>query len=414
MRILFDFLRCDIVNLTDIFKALNYKYSKVKKGRWVFSAFNGHYSDNPKYVSEKLHEMDPSAEIIWLVEKKYMSLVPDYVTCVDISDEEAIAFRNTAEIVVDNAYAQKVYHIIGDSFLAKQKGKVQQFLLRKPTQKIYTTWHGTPLKRMGRDQLGNEDICGFVCGNMTGFFNNRHTADILKHMTFDQMKTVLTGSPRNDLLFCDTAKTAELKEKLGLPKEKKVVLFAPTFRNDGKDIEGKNIERSGLSQLKEMDIPRLFASLSEKFGGEWVLICRFHYYVDSMVDWADLERKYPGQIINGNLHDDMAEYLACTDVLITDASSSMFDFALTKRPCFLYFPDLENYRSKERGFYMSLDELPFPCSEDFAGMIRQIEGFDAAVYGRGVDAMLDMLGDTDDGHASERVVNYILSECAGR
>lgn len=401
------------MNFKSIINAISYRFSPVKKGSWVFTSFNGHYSDNPKYISEKLHLLDPSAEIIWLLDLKYEKSVPDYVKVIDIHKDEATSYLNHAEVVIDNGYAQRGYNY-RNSIFDRCKAAVNRFLYFKSAQKIYTTWHGTPLKRMGRDQLGNEDICGFVCGNMTGFFNNRHTADILKHMTFDQMKTVLTGSPRNDLLFCDTAKTAELKEKLGLPKEKKVVLFAPTFRNDGKDIEGKNIERSGLSQLKEMDIPRLFDSLSEKFGGEWVLICRFHYYVDSMVDWADLERKYPGQIINGNLHDDMAEYLACTDVLITDASSSMFDFALTKRPCFLYFPDLENYRSKERGFYMSLDELPFSCSEDFAGMIRQIEGFDSAVYGQGVDAMLDMLGDTDDGHASERVVNYILSECAGR
>lgn len=401
------------MNFKNVFHSLMYKYQNVTGNRWVFTAFHGHYSDNPKYISEKLHELDPSAEIIWLVEPKYTDLLPDYVKAANIQSDEARSYVNTAEILVDNAYAQRGYNY-RKGFFAKCKAAVNRFLYFKKSQKIYTTWHGTPLKRMGRDQLGNEDICGFVCGNIKGFFNNRYTADILKHMTFGKLKTEILGSPRNDLLFCDAAKAAELKEKLGLPKGKKVAIFAPTFRNDGKDIADKNIARSGLDQLKEMDIPLLLNTLSEKFGGEWVLICRFHYYVDSMVNWADLESKYPGQIINGNLHDDMAEYLACTDVLLTDASSSMFDFALTKRPCFLYFPDLENYRNSERGFYVELESLPFSCAEEFSELLAQIKEFDFEKYRIGVDAMQERFGGIDDAYASERIVKYIMSERTGR
>ena len=401
------------MGLTNLRKSVYYKRIAVKQNRWVFTSFGGHYSDNPKYISQKLHELDPSAEIVWIVDPKYREILPDYVTYADIHSEDAKWYVHTSEILVDNGYAQKgfYYH---NSVFEKIKAFLKGFLYNKRSQKIYTTWHGTPLKRMGRDQLGNEDICGFYCGNITGFFNNRHTADILKHMTFDKMKTELLGSPRNDLLFCDEVKSLELKEKLGLPEGKKVVLFAPTFRNDGKDIEGKNIDRSGLDQLKEMNIPQLFAALSEKFGGEWVLVCRFHYYVDAMVDWDALDHNYPGQIINGNLHDDMAEYLACTDVLLTDASSSMFDFALTKRPCFLYFPDLEHYRNSERGFYISLESLPFPCADNFEGLIHCVDKFDFEKYSDGVDEMQNRFGGIDDAFASERVVKYIMSERMGR
>ena len=106
----------------------------------------------------------------------------------------------------------------------------------------------------------------------------------------------------------------------------------------------------------------------------------------------------------------MAEYLACADVLLTDASSAMFDFSLTKRPCFLYFPDLEYYENKERGFYMPISSLAFPVATTFAGVLRQIEGYDEQAYLEKVDKQMEDFGYVDDEQSSQRIIEFILEE----
>ena len=200
-------------------------------------------------------------------------------------------------------------------------------------------------------------------------------------------------------------------DKLGIPCKKSVILYAPTFRSDGYDTEDTNIERSGLSQLNEIDFDELFKVLNKKFGkNDWLFIGRFHYLVEKEVDWSKLEEKYPGKVVNGNKNDDMSDYLAITDVLITDCSSCMFDFALTKRPIFLFFPDMEYYKGKERGFYFDMEELPFPYATTFSELVRKIDMFDYSNYEKSIDNMNSMLAAFDDGRASERVVNYIVSQ----
>ena len=320
------------------------KFSGVKKNRIVFTSFDGHYSDSPKYISEKIHEISPETEIVWLVSEKYKNLLPDYVTAVDIESKSAKKYIRTAAALVDNVYWRKVYFRTDNGFLSRLTSKVFRFFAYRKNQLCFTTWHGTPLKRMGRDQIGDKTV-GFDCPNATMILGNKFTLNIMKRLTFGEMEMKLIGCPRNDVLFSDAEMRLEIKEKLGLPKDKKVVLYAPTFRTDTTDINDKNVYRSGINQINEIDFDALFKTLSDKFGGEFVFICRFHYHVEKMVDFAAFEEKYPGKIINGNLHDDMAEYLAATDVLITDASSCMFDFALTGKPCFLLFPDVDRYGS---------------------------------------------------------------------
>ena len=123
-----------------------------------------------------------------------------------------------------------------------------------------------------------------------------------------------------------------------------------------------------------------------------------------------MEEKYGGKIINGNKNDDMAEYLACTDFLITDASSSMFDFALTGRPCALYFPDLKNYQGKERGFYIPIESLPFPCAETFLNFIEVVKDFDKVQYSQKIAKMMEEFGYVEDENSAKKVAEFVLSE----
>lgn len=389
---------------------LRQKWAPIHPGRMVFTSFDGHYSDSPKYISQAIHAEDPHAEIVWLVHEKYRHLLPPYVTAVDINDREVSAqYRGSAQVVVDNVYGNKSTQQDAPGLKSALKFHLDSFLRRKRGQMVFTTWHGTPLKCMGRDQVGSR-VTDFACPHTTMVLGNRYTLDIMQHLTFDKIHMELIGTPRNDLLFCSSEQQAKLKEKLGLPTDKHILLFAPTFRSDGNGISNKNIARSGLGQLQSMQFDNLFSTLSDRFGGDWALVCRFHYHVEAMVDWASLQAAYPGQIINGNLHDDMAEYLACTDVLLTDASSCMFDFALTEKPCFLLFPDLEYYQTKERGFYTPIASLPFSTAVTFDELLANIRRFDDAVYQQQVKGMLKEYGFVDDENSATRVAKYILSK----
>lgn len=387
-----------------LYKLFVYKVSSVKKNRWVFTSLDGHYSDNPKYVSEKVHVLYPEIEICWLVKKEYLHLVPSYYHVFDIDSKAAEHIRNTAEVVVDNVYGGKTYTQYDRTLSSLTKALFFEVLGHKKTQRVYTTWHGMPFKGCNDDQRG----INFIANGVVMFTNSKFQSEVMSFITFRKIPMVCLGMPRLDTLFRTELDIEKLKNKLHLPSDKKVVLYAPTFRNDGKNTEEKNVCRSGINQLGEIKFDELFEALKGKFGGEWVFVCRFHYHVQSMVDWDNLNKKYPGKVINGNEYDDMMEYLACTDVLITDASSCMHDFSITKRPCFLFFPDYEQYISKERGEpFTPIDDLPYSLARYFDELLTQIDSFDHIEYRRKIEELHRGWETVDDGHSSERVSKYI-------
>jgi len=392
--------------LKNIRNLLIYRFVPIRKRRLVFTSFGGQYSDSPKYISEKIHELDNSIELVWLVRPEAGREMPDYVKKVPIDSVKAQKYRGSAEAVIDNVYCERDFTLMSDSLLNQIKKIVFWLLNHKKKQIALTTFHGTPLKRIGRDKRGNHMV-DFICPHTVMALGNQYSAKIMRHVTFGKIQMELLGTPRNDILF-HPGETSRLKEKLGLPPKQKILLFAPTFRNDGPDVEDKNVQRSGLNQIQEMDLDRMLQMLHQKFGGDWAVVCRFHYHVDALVDWEDLGNRFAGKIINGNLHEDMAEYLACSDILLTDASSSMFDFMLTKKPCFLFFPDYEHYKEKERGFYLSVETLPFPMAQSFEKLIENIAGFDDVRYAKEVGTWMEKLGSVEDGNASERVAKYVL------
>lgn len=393
-------------------KIITYLFSKispVKKNRIVFLSFNGHYSDSPKYISDAIYQLNPQIEQIWLLDSSFQNHIPSHFKFYAPESIKGLYYYSTAQLIIDNVYGNKEAWLRSSSAKRRILFSLISWLKKKSGQYVITTWHGTPLKRMGRDQVRNT-IIDFNCHNAEMILGNQFTLDIMKHLTFGKIPMHLLGTPRNDILFSSPNEISDIKKKLGLPNDKKIILFAPTFRNDGIDTQGKNVFRSGLDQLESIAFDVLFSTLTEKFGGDWVFVCRFHYHVEQMVDWKALEEKYPGKFINGNLHDDMAEYLVCADILLTDASSCMFDYALTKRPCFLYFPDLDHYATSERGLYLNIEDLPFPCSTDFEALIDQIKEFDPILYTRQIEKMILEMNYVDEANSSMRVASFILEK----
>ena len=140
---------------------LLYKIAPIKKHRFVFTSLNGHYSDHPKYICNALHNEDTSIEMIWLTDEKYRSQLPSWVKWYDIHSLAAEWIRGSAKALVDNVYCEKAYTVFASEKHASFKSKIYCFLRDKRNQNAYTTFHGIGMKRIGRDQIGN-DVIDFV------------------------------------------------------------------------------------------------------------------------------------------------------------------------------------------------------------------------------------------------------------
>lgn len=398
------------MNIKFLLKKIFMKLIPVKNGRMVFTSFNGHYSDSPKYLCDAFHSLKSDTDIIWLVDEKYEADIPEYAKTVLIDSFKGLYYYASANIIIDNVYGGKELYLNEENKMSKLKYNVQNFLNHKKNQFVYTTWHGMPIKKMGRDQINSKKIFDFSCPNTTMIVNDKHTYEIMNHINFEKINMKLMGCPRNDILYIsDDEYIKKMKEKLKLPLDKKIIMFAPTFRSDS-GMANKNIDKSGKNQLNEIDFDKLFQTLTDKFSGEWVFVCRFHYHVEKLVDWDVLKQKYGERVINGNANDDIMEYLVCSDVLLSDISSAVCDFFITEKPVFCFFPDYIEYKDKERGLYISMEELPFEINEDFNSLIENIKKFDMEVFLKEIRNFKNKHKYIDDKNSSITIAKYILEE----
>ena len=371
----------------------------IRKNTVLFCSFNGQYNDNPKYISDKLHEMYPTIKVVWCKSSKSNEDFPKYA---EIVEEDSVAFYkyvNSAQVIVDNQMGIRAVRV-SKKFRIKKLLKILYSKKRKKQYNI-STWHGTPLKNIGMDELscqGKEEI--FITNSDYIVAGCQHTKNALLTASRDVLSVKMYGTPRNDLLIEHNVNIEELKKKFNIPLNSKVVLYAPTFRND--------INNSGVNQMHELQFDKILEQLNLKFSSEWCFVFRIHQAVLDKIDIGKIVNKYKKyKIVNGNLGDDMAEYLLCADVLITDYSGSMFDFALTKKPCFLYAPDRKHYEEQERGFYMDYEKLPFSYAYTSNELIEKIRKFDEVLYKQNVEKFLHDIGNIEDGHATERIVDDI-------
>ena len=375
-----------------IFYSLRAKFVDVIDSTVFFISFNGQYNDNPKYVSECLHAMHPEISIVWCVSEHGNETPPGYAKTVHFGSDEYYKYLYSSKVVVDN------YTGCGSFGFYNGKGLLKRWLVSSYKQLCISTWHGTPLKKIGQDTLKSKPR-GYASTTTYCVAGCEYTANCLKHAYFFDDRMKLVGTPRNDILFKDKD-IISLKYKLGLPN-KKIVLYAPTFR--------ESVLWSGIEQLRLIDIDVLLQTLTKRFSGEFAFVFRVHHSVLGKIKTEGLLEFDSNTVINGNIGDDMAEYLVCSDVLITDYSGSLFDYALTKKPCFLFAPDRDYYEHVWPGFLMQYDQVPYPIAEDFASLIDNIKDYDEKTSDQKRISFLKTIGNVEDGHASERIVEDIVT-----
>lgn len=384
------------MKLSEKLISLYYRCTTIKKKCIYFVGLGGQYSDNAKYISEKLHAILPEVLIFWLISDKCKEKLPEYIVPVEENSLLAIKLRFSSHIVVDCDMGVTIPYNM--PFY-----KYTRWIIKRKGQLTISTWHGTPLKKILLDDMASNCRYSSKRHLLSDFIiaGCHFTANVLIKAIQgnNEYPIYLTGTPRNDIFFKQRCSNniEDLKYKLYLPKDKRIILFAPTFRD--------TIKQSGIFQMEEMNIHHILEICSKHWDGEWIFVFRLHPRVLMSLDTSTYESSY---VVSGNKGDDMAEYLVCADILITDYSSTMFDFALTGRPCFLFAPDREHYEKQERGFYFDYDSLPFPIADTNDQLIEKIRTFDDTAYKRNVEQFLKDIGNVEDGRAAERIAECIV------
>lgn len=365
-------------------------FTKVKPKRvmcWAYSFKQ--YGCNPRYLTEYLLQHHPDMEIWWAFRKGVdTSAVDPRIKVVRFRTWQYYKLLATAEFLLTNARTDP-YRI----YWHKRKG-----------QKYLMLWHaGVALKRIERDaeaQLSYSYLCrakndSKVCDLMISG-SAMHTELIHRAFWYDG-EVLECGIPRNDVFFSKKLH-ASFRERItamyGIAPEDKIVLYAPTFRRSG-SIEPYRIVWSEVIPV-----------LQNMFGGEKVsVIVRLHPNLMGKVDTSSLVA-YEG-VVDGTMYHDMQELMCAADMLITDYSSSMFDFSLQGKPCMLYAPDMAEY---DRGYYFNLRELPYPLAESAAELKANIENFDAEAYARKLDDFLTRrVGVKEYGNAAQQLAQWMES-----
>ena len=269
------------------------------------------------------------------------------------------------------------------------------------------TWHGTPLKKLVFDI---EDISSATPKYKQQVYKQSRNWDYLiaangfSSVTFKRCfmfeNTILnTGYPRNDILYSPDRDqiAAIIRNRLGIPMDKKTILYAPTWRDD--EFYGKGKYKFEL-QL-DLDL------LKRKLGDEYVILIRTHYFIADYIDVSDLL----GFAYNVSKYDDISELYLVSDILITDYSSVFFDFANLKRPMLFFTYDLEKYRDVLRGFYIDIEkEVPGPLvftSEEVVDSIKNIDIIEQKYKSR-YEEFYNRFCAWEDGQASKKVVESVF------
>ena len=182
-----------------------------------------------------------------------------------------------------------------------------------------------------------------------------------------------------------------------MPEGKRVVLYAPTFR----DTEHSG--SVGYTFRAELD----FDLLRERLGDDTVVLFRPHYLVANSFDFA----RYEGFVIDASAILDINDLYVVSDALVTDYSSVFFDYVNLDRPIIFYMYDLEQYASELRGFYLDLDELPGPIvrtAEDLVVSLSAESLADTSWQEARMRAKRRFAYD-DDGRAAQRVIDLVLA-----
>lgn len=360
----------------------------IKEDTIIFESFLGKsYSDSPKYIYEHMVKNNMNFKYIWIFKEKKKNLL-----------------GNPIQI---KRFSLKYFYYMARAKYWVNNSRIPKTLNKRKDNIYLQTWHGTPLKTLVFDM---KDVYSADPAYKRNFYNqsrrwdylsspNAYSSNIFRRAFKYDKEMLEYGYPRNDILYQKNTEESisALKKKMNLPADKKVVLYAPTWRDDEFYAKGQYKFTLQLD-LKE---------LQKQLGNEYIVILRMHYFIASQLDITE----FKGFAYDFSSYDDIAELYLVSDVLITDYSSVFFDYAHLKRPILFFTYDLEKYRDKLRGFYIDIEtEVPGPLlreSNEVINALKDIEEVERE-YRQVYDEFYEKYCKWDDGNASKKTVQAVF------
>lgn len=352
------------------------------------SGIGKQYADSPRYIYEEMIKRGLDYKYIWVTSKN-------------------IRFNDLNTRKIKRLSPQYYYYLAKARFWVNNQN-FPTYIKKRSETTYLQTWHGTPLKKMLNDI---EVITGRTDDYLERVTNATKNWDYLispsEYATkafrsaFKYKGEVLeVGYPRNDLFFTEDylEKEARIRKKLNIKSDKKIILYAPTFRDN--QTAGNNKFMFNMA----MDLTRMQEVLSD----EYIVLMRTHVIIKNKLE---ISEELDNFVIDVSDYSEAQELLMITDILITDYSSVMFDFANTNRPMLFFTYDFETYRDEVRGFYMDFEnEAPGPLVRDTDQIIDSVLNIEKVKveYEEKYILFKGKYCSLEDGRASERLVNEIF------
>lgn len=372
---------------------LGCRLAPVRRGKIVFDNFHGRgFGDHQKYIALELLRRHVGSEIVFFATNpaQAASGAPPGIRFAPYTVLSVLRELATAEVWCSNQS--------WTDFIA--------WGLAKTRDQLYVqTFHGSlGIKRIGVDIPAGKlprlwlrllrrdaEMIDLLISNAAW-----ESEFVYRRRFFGCGRIALVGHPRNDVFFGDSGAVRNaVRNRYDLRPDERLVLYAPTYRAGG-----------GTDALL-FDYASLVDALESRFGGKWRAAVRFH------PNWRNRKMVDDLRVINMTDYPDMQDLLVTADALVTDYSSCMFDFMLTRRPVFVYATDCAKYEH-DRGFYYPLADTPFSVAKNEQELVTNVREFDGERYRARVREFLEGKGCVEDGRASERVADLIEQKVTNR
>lgn len=359
----------------------------INSRKIVVDNFSGKgFGDHCKYIVNSLVEKaeDKDLDIVWICDKKNEEF-PANVRCVKTDSLLSFYELATAKVWIDNLRKPE--------YVRKRKG---QFYVM--------TWHGgIALKKIEKD-VENSLPRSYIRAAK----NDSKMADLLiagseweynliRNSFWYDGEIAKCGLPRMDILYKnDLTLKNEIKRKLGIPVDTMCVLYAPTFRASLNNMD---------VSVYNLDWNKVITALEEKTNSKWTGLMRLHPNILPVSDKLNL----PSTVLNVTSYPDMQELLLASDCLITDYSTTIFEYSVLGKMAFIFSLDLEEYM-KDRDLYFKLTELPYTLSESNDELVKNIKDFSYQTYKDNVDDFFkNRCGCYNGGDASSYIADRIIA-----
>lgn len=370
------------MNISKLFKTLLMRffyYTRNRAKRTVyFVSSRGQYSDSPRAISEAIHGIDPTIQLIWR-SKKGVSM-PSYVKQV----------FSKFEVTLVQARA--------DAWVMNNLSNPDKGTWKSPSVFFVETWHGDrgfkKIAYAAKEAMGEgyhdiaEDKSNFDLFTAASDYGEMKARKGLRY----KGKILKIGLPRNDKLIhpeYHKEYANEIRQELGISSDVKILLYAPTFRDKTKGV-----------QSVDVDLKQTMEALKDT-GYKWVCLVRAH----SVSKGLDVNFD---NVMDVTSFGDMSDLLLIADCLISDYSSCSGDFILTRRPCVLAHFDRDSYESKDRSLWYNPDETGYLIAKNQDQMneiMRNLYSYDHVAISQKV---LDFYKSYDKDNSSMVVAQSIV------